>query len=169
MARIMLVDDEPHNLSAMGRVLRMQGDHEIERFEQPAAALERAREIPFDIVIADYRMPGMDGALFLQAFRQIQPHAYRIIVSGYADSELFRSAINQAQLHRFIEKPADNMVLLQAVEEGLAQSALQREVVQLREEMEQVRKLLDTRTALLKQVAEDSPGALPADWEEAPD
>jgi response regulator RpfG family c-di-GMP phosphodiesterase len=169
MAHIMLVDDEPHNLSAMMRVLRMQGDHEIERFDAPAAALERARETQFDIVIADYRMPEMDGARFLQAFRQLQPNAYRIIVSGYADSELLRSAINQAQLHRFIEKPVDNMVLLEAVEEGLAQSALQREVVELREEMEQVRKLLDTRTALLKQVAEDCPGALPADWEGHPD
>lgn len=164
MAHIMLVDDEPHNLSAMMRVLRMQGDHEIERFDTPAAALVRAQEAQFDIVIADYRMPDMDGARFLQAFRQLQPHAYRIIVSGYADSELFRSAINQAQLHRFIEKPVDNMVLLQAVEEGIAQSALQREVLQLREELEQVRHLLDERNSMLQQVASRCPDALPKDW-----
>ncbi|GAB4288528.1 MAG: hypothetical protein Kow0096_00960 [Thiohalomonadaceae bacterium] len=166
MARIMLVDDEPHNLSAMMRVLRMQGEHEIERFETPAAALARAQETQFDIVIADYRMPEMDGARFLQAFRQLQPHAYRIIVSGYADSELFRSAINQAQLHRFIEKPVDNMVLLQAVEEGSAQGALQREVVELRTELEQLQHLLDARTSLLQQVAEQHPDVLPKDWEE---
>lgn len=165
MAHIMLVDDEPHNLSAMMRVLRMQGDHEIERFETPAAALARAREVQFDIVIADYRMPEMDGARFLQAFRQLQPQAYRIIVSGYADSELFRSAINQAQLHRFIEKPVDNMVLLQAVEEGVAQSELQREVRELRTELEQLRLLLEGRTALLRQVADSYPDALPEDWE----
>ncbi|WP_127477582.1 response regulator [Sulfurivermis fontis] len=166
MARIMLVDDEPHNLSAMMRVLRMQGEHEIERFETPAAALARARETLFDIVIADYRMPEMDGARFLQAFRQLQPQAYRIIVSGYADGELFRSAINQAQLHRFIEKPVDNMVLLQAVEEGLAQGALQREVAELRIELEQLRHLLDARTSLLQQVAQQYPDVLPKDWEE---
>lgn len=169
MAHIMLVDDEPHNLSAMMRVLRMQGDHEIERFETPAAALARAREVQFDIVIADYRMPEMDGARFLQAFRQLQPQAYRIIVSGYADSELFRSAINQAQLHRFIEKPVDNMVLLQAVEEGLAQAALQREVMDLRAELEQVRQLLDARTALLQQVAGQCPEVLPKGWDQTQD
>jgi two-component system probable response regulator PhcQ len=169
MAHIMLVDDEPHNLSAMMRVLRMQGEHEIERFETPVAALARAQETPFDIVIADYRMPDMDGARFLQAFRQIQPQAYRIIVSGYADSELFRSAINQAQLHCFIEKPIDNMVLLQAVEDGMAQSVLQREVLELRAELEQVRHLLDDRTSLLQQVAEHCPEALPKNWEQKPD
>lgn len=164
MAHIMLVDDEPHNLSAMMRVLRMQGEHEIERFDTPAAALVRAQEAQFDIVIADYRMPEMDGARFLQAFRQLQPQAYRIIVSGYADSELLRSAINQAQLHRFIEKPVDNMVLLQAVEEGLAHGALQREVLQLRAELEQVRHLLEARDSLLQQVADRCPEALPKDW-----
>jgi len=169
MACIMLVDDEPHNLSAMMRVLRMQGDHEIERFETPGAALERAREKQFDIVIADYRMPEMDGSRFLQAFRQIQPQAYRIIVSGYADSELFRSAINQAQLHRFIEKPVDNMVLLRAVEEGLAQAALQREVMDLRAELEQVRQLLDDRTSLLQRVAGQCPDVLPKDWDKTRD
>lgn len=169
MACIMLVDDEPHNLSAMMRVLRMQGEHEIERFETPAAALDRAREKQFDIVIADYRMPEMDGSRFLQAFRQLQPQAYRIIVSGYADSELFRSAINQAQLHRFIEKPVDNMVLLQAVEEGLAQAALQREVMDLRAELEQVRQLLDARTTLLQRVAGECPEVLPKDWEQMQD
>jgi response regulator RpfG family c-di-GMP phosphodiesterase len=169
MAHIMLVDDEPHNLSAMMRVLRMQGDHEIERFDTPAAALARAQEAQFDIVIADYRMPEMDGARFLQAFRQMQPQAYRIIVSGYADSELFRSAINQAQLHRFIEKPVDNMVLLQAVEEGLAQAALQREVMDLRAELEQVRQLLDARTTLLQQVAGQCPEVLPKGWEQTQD
>ena len=162
MARILLVDDDKNNLSAMARVLRQLDEvDEVERFESAEEALARAAEVTFDLVISDYRMPQMDGARFLEAFRALQPHAYRIIVSGFADMELFQSAINRAQIHRFIEKPSDGFLLAKAVQEGLAQASLQHEVVVLRHELQRLQELLQG-------VAAKAPELLPQDWRQPP-
>ena len=159
MARILLVDDDKNNLSALARVLRQIDDIEIERFESAGQALERAREATFDLVISDYRMPEMDGARFLEAFRQLQPHAYRIIISGYADRELLQAAINRAQIHRFIEKPGDGFLIAHAVQEGLQQTSLHHEVTALRDELERLQQLLQG-------VADKAPELLPENWQQ---
>lgn len=160
-ARIMLLDDDSNNLNAMWRVLRqLEMIDEVERFSDAREALARSGEAHFDLAIADYRMPEMDGAHFFAAFRQLQPHCYRIIVSGHTDVELFKAAINHGQIHRFIEKPYDGFMLAQAVSEGLAQGSLHREIERQRTEIERLRELL-------RAVAEKSPGLLPADWDAA--
>jgi DNA-binding NtrC family response regulator len=167
MANILLLDDDQNHLNAMWRVLWLNGEHEAERFTSPTEALARAREKEFDLVVADYRMPEMDGAQFLSEFRQLQPLAFRIILSAHADTELFRAAINSAQIHHFIQKPCDGFILMQVVSDGLAQVGLSREVVRLQAELETTRALLDRRTRMLEVVAERCPDVLPSDWAEA--
>ena len=56
-------------------------------FTSPLAALERAREKDgyFDVVIADNRMPEMNGIDFLKEFGEIHPDAVRIVLSGHTD------------------------------------------------------------------------------------
>ena len=93
MSHIMIVDDETSILQALRRLLRVAPcaygnsnfDLEVEIFDSPLAALERARHHPFDLFLTDYRMPGMDGVAFLKAVKDIQPDAARLILSGYAD------------------------------------------------------------------------------------
>lgn len=164
MANILLLDDDQNHLNAMWRVLWLNGEHEAERFVSPSEALTRAREKEFDVVIADYRMPEMDGARFLHEFRQIQPTSFRVILSAHTDTELFRAAINSAQIHHFVQKPCDGFMLMQVVAEGLAQVGLSRELARLRTELETTRQLLDERTRLLDAVAKKCPGTLPPDW-----
>lgn len=158
-ARVLLVDDDSNNLNAMWRVLRQLEDIEVERFSSPQQALERGGEVSFDLVIADYRMPELDGARFFEAFRRQQPHSYRIIISGFADEELFRSAINRGQVHRFMEKPSDGLMLVQAVQEGLQQYSLEKELERLRREVERL-------GGLLRTVAAEAPELLPAGWDQ---
>ncbi len=159
MARVLLVDDDRNTLSAISRVLRqIDGIEEIERFENPEAALVRAAEVSFDLVIADYHMPGTDGVHFIEAFARLWPNAYRIIISGYSDRELLESAINRAHIHRFIAKPYDGFLLAQAVQEGIQQGMLQQEVNGLRAVVERQR-------TLLRQVADKAPELLPPDWD----
>lgn len=167
MANILLLDDDQNHLNAMWRVLWLNGEHDAERFASPSAALARAREKEFDVVIADFRMPEMDGARFLSEFRQLQPASFRVILSAYADTELFRAAINSAQIHHFVQKPCDGFVLMQVVNEGLAQVELNRELLRLRSELATTRQLLEDRTRLLETVARKCPDALPRDWKSA--
>jgi two-component system probable response regulator PhcQ len=109
--RILLVDDEPNILSALKRMLRRGAEEglwsslKVESFSEPRAALARAMECRFSLVISDYRMPGMSGAELLGALREVQPECRRVILSGQTDYDGLMSAINQAQIVRFMPKP----------------------------------------------------------------
>ncbi len=164
LPRIMLVDDDRNNLNAMRRILRI--DFDVEAFVEPSEALKRGEEIAFDVVVADYRMPEMDGVRFLQAFREIQPDAYRIVASAYDDVELFKNAINRAQIHRYLEKPVDGMRLVQAIAEGASQVALGHRVEDLESELAAARQRLERCTELLRSIAHAHPEVLPEGWEE---
>ncbi|MBA8889854.1 CheY-like chemotaxis protein [Dokdonella fugitiva] len=112
MYRILLVDDEPNILSALRRCLasidvgELDGEAlKVEAFTSPEQALERSEEQDFDLVVSDYRMPGMDGVEFLSAMMELQPAVPRMICSGYADRDAIIAAVNEVQLARFIGKP----------------------------------------------------------------
>lgn len=120
--RILLLDDEPGITSALVRLLRagLAGqDLRVEAFNDPRAALERARHTPFALAVSDYRMPEMDGVEFLCALRAQQPDCVRIILSGYADLNGLLAAINQAGIARFIPKPWQDHELLCALRDLL--------------------------------------------------
>lgn len=129
-AQVLLVDDEPYILSSLRRALNAMPDEafggalQVEAFENPCHALERAREKAFDLVISDYRMPQMDGVTFLEGIVALQPHIARIILSGYADLAGLMAAINRAQVFRFIAKPWDGAELQLAIRQALANRAL---------------------------------------------
>jgi CheY-like chemotaxis protein len=66
MRRILLVDDEVRVLSALQRTLRpfmQENAVEIEAYSDPEQALLRCAEVAFDVVMSDYRMPGLTGAI----------------------------------------------------------------------------------------------------------
>lgn len=110
--RILLLDDDDYILAALRREL-MRSSYvghegvELEAFTSPLAALARARENEgyFDAVIADNRMPEMNGINFLKTFGEIQPDAVRVVLSGFADREDLMRAINEAHIDFFIAKP----------------------------------------------------------------
>ena len=157
MANILLVDDDKNHLNAVWRMFWLDGQHEVERFTCAAEALVRAREQSFDVVITDYRMPAMDGVAFLKAFRELQPHASRIMISGNADMGLFRSAMKEARVHHLLEKPCESFQLLRAVEDGLEQAGMSREIERLRGE---VAELQAAHRALLDLVSARAPELL---------
>jgi sigma-B regulation protein RsbU (phosphoserine phosphatase) len=114
--KILLVDDEPNVLRALNRLFR---DYDVSAVDSAEEALRVAREKLFDVVISDYRMPGMDGVTLLCKFKAIQPNAVRLILTSYADLENTQRAINEAEVFRFINKPWDNNEILNAVSRAL--------------------------------------------------
>lgn len=128
MYRIMLVDDEENILKALRRVLAttpcvydgVEYKVGVTLFTSPNEALHHARHHPVDLVISDYRMPLMDGVAFLKAFKEIQPNAARLILSGYADLNAVIGAINEAQIYRFINKPWNDYELVSSIAQALA-------------------------------------------------
>ncbi len=117
MKKILLVDDEQNVLNALQRELRDL--YEIETFDNPVAALEHSRNTHFDLVIADYKMPDMNGIEFLKQFGQIQPDASRVVLSGEADLDMLISMINETHIYRFLAKPWKKDKLLSSIQQAL--------------------------------------------------
>lgn len=120
MAQILIVDDELNILAALKRELKScNREFEIETYASPIEALARARDKSFDIVIADYKMPEMNGVDFLDAFQKLQPDAARIMLSGQIDIEGLAASINATHIYRFIAKPWSPHELLGAITQAL--------------------------------------------------
>lgn len=163
-AQVLLVDDEPNILSSLRRALNAMpedvfgGTLQVETFENPCHALERAREKAFDLVISDYRMPEMDGVTFLEGISAVQPEIARIILSGYADLSGLMAAINRAQVFRFIAKPWDGTELQLAIRQALSNRALLVENQRLADLVRVQQGKLSRTEVALKRLEERYPG-----------
>jgi FixJ family two-component response regulator len=123
--KIMLVDNDDNVLNALQRVLAGAGGgagrFEVEKHNSPIKAMRRAMAEDFDLFVADFRMPEMDGVAFLVGVREFQPEAARIILTGHPDVSVMLGAINEAGIAHFLCKPWDNEELLDVVNKVLAQ------------------------------------------------
>ncbi|MCW7753244.1 response regulator [Desulfobotulus sp. H1] len=122
---ILLVDDEPSILKALSRTLRKLPCtlHTATGGEEGLKVLGTSKNA-FSLIVSDQRMPGMDGASFLEKSRQIFPYASRILLTGYSDMEALTRAINLGGIHRFISKPWEDETLLLCLTETLQQYEL---------------------------------------------
>jgi CheY-like chemotaxis protein len=84
-ARILLVDDNAHGLSARRSVLEELGAT-IATASHAAEALERLADQPFDLVVTDYKMPRMNGVELIARLRKQSPGLPVILISGFVDS-----------------------------------------------------------------------------------
>ncbi|MDB5758170.1 MAG: signal transduction response regulator receiver domain protein [Burkholderia sp.] len=108
MRRFLLLDDEINVLHALNRTLRLclfGTEFQVEMFTDPEQALLRSAEVPFDVVVSDYRMQGMNGIEFLKMIKAIQPDAVRLMLSASTEFHTAFDAINDAEVFRYISKP----------------------------------------------------------------
>ena len=92
--RILFVDDEALILGGLQRMLRgMRAEWEMVFAESGAKALELMEQSPFDVVVSDMRMPGMNGAALLAEVMKRFPKTIRLILSGHADQELILKCV----------------------------------------------------------------------------
>src|SRR6516164_8022459 len=111
---LLTVDDDPDVLRAIERDLRTQygAEYRVISSDSPQGALDllkglKVRNNGVALLLADQRMPQMDGVGFLQAARQVFPEAKRALLTAYADTNAAISAINQANIDYFFMKPWD--------------------------------------------------------------
>lgn len=115
MKRILFVDDEPKILEGLQRSFRAQRhEWEVAFASGGEAALSMLAAAPFDVVVSDMRMPGMDGAALLETVRQQYPSILRIILSGFTEMEASLRAVPVA--HQFLLKPCDPDTLRTAID-----------------------------------------------------
>src|SRR5579885_2182628 len=111
---LLSVDDDSDVLRAIERDLRSQygGDYRVIGSDSPEKALDilkqlKVRNDSVALLLADQRMPHMNGVEFLQEGMQIFPEAKRALLTAYADTNAAISAINEANINYFFMKPWD--------------------------------------------------------------
>ena len=115
MKRILFVDDESKVLDGLRRMMYAERNRWQTEFALGGeAALQACEDKPFDVVVSDMRMPGMDGATLLGHFQVRSPGTARIILSGYSEASLAVRAGHVA--HRFLAKPCNAVDLCSMIE-----------------------------------------------------
>ena len=158
-ARILLVDDEPHVLLALGRGLRLKGYNYVDEARSGQEALDKLTRLPYDLMMLDIRMPGMDGLEVLQKAQALRPNLLVVILTGHAALDSAVAALKSGMVVDYLLKPAS----LEQVDSAI-HKALRKRVAEI-----QQRHSLEAAIAALEQLKSDSPvpqtkpAALPAE------
>jgi putative nucleotidyltransferase with HDIG domain len=160
MRRILFVDDEPRILEGLqDRLIRYRRRWDMSFVESGDLALQAFAQKPFDVIVSDMRMPGMDGATLLTKVKDRYPETVRIVLSGYSELEAAMRAVPVA--HQFLSKPCDPQVLENVIERAnrLQQLIADEPVRRIVGEVQNLPSLPTTYSALLKALANENAGA----------
>ena len=115
MKRILFVDDEPHVLEGLQRMLRPhRKEWEMVFVNGGAEAIRVLANETFDVVVTDVRMPEMDGIELLEHVQKHYPRVIRIVLSGYFEREAALRAAGVA--HQYLAKPCDPARLRETID-----------------------------------------------------
>jgi DNA-binding NtrC family response regulator len=134
--RILIVDDELSVRSSLGEWFQEDG-FQVETAEDGEAALRAMDRGPYDIVLLDLKMPGMDGIAVQKRVREIDPEATIIILTAFASVQ---TAVEALKLGAFdyVTKPVDPDELSNLVRNALRTRALAEENVRLKEKVSEL-------------------------------
>lgn len=121
LKKILFVDDDTRILAAMRR--RLSEDFNVVTFDRGHAAVEYIQKHEdISVLIADMRMPEMDGLELLQHSEKIRPNLKRIMLTGNSDQKTAVDAINDGKVFRFLRKPCDSADVKKAVNLAIEES-----------------------------------------------
>jgi DNA-binding NtrC family response regulator len=133
--KILVVDDEMIVCESCKRILEEEG-YEVETALSGKEAFEKMKANPFDIVITDLKMPGIDGMEVLKSFRKEYPDSIIIMITGFSTVE---TAVEAMKLGAFdyIPKPFTPDEVSVVVKKAIEKKSLQLENIYLRQELQE--------------------------------
>ena len=120
--RVLFVDDEVGVLQGLSRLLFEMDDWDMVFVDSGEKALEELRRGPFDVIVSDMCMPGMDGAMLLSRVHAEYPAVVRIILTGHSELEATFRAMPVA--HSFLTKPCKPGLVQQVIGKSCALASL---------------------------------------------
>jgi two-component system NtrC family sensor kinase len=151
---LLVVDDDDNVRRALRRVLRRTSCRVLDAPEA-GSAIALLEQNAVQVVVSDYRMPGMSGVEFLRAVKERWPRIQRVLLTGQADSTAIEEAVNRSEIFRFIWKPWDDAHLLITIQSAIDQ-------FWILEENARLQGLLGERNADLERLNRDLDGKLAA-------
>ena len=134
--KILIVDDETVVRDSLGKWFSSEG-YQAKPAGSAREALEVIANAEFDVALLDIKMPGMDGMELQARLREADPELTVIIMTGYASVETAVQALKQGA-YDYITKPIDPDELSHLVSKALEHRRARREVVRLREDLQEV-------------------------------
>ena len=134
-ARILVIDDDDSFRSVLQYNLSQAG-YEVEIAVGGREGLQQMKQAPFDAVITDIKMPGMDGLEVLGRVKKEYPDIVVIMITAHGSIEMAVEAMRQGA-YDYITKPLNRDALLLTLEKALRYRALREENLRLREEREE--------------------------------
>ncbi|KAF0144849.1 MAG: FrgC [Nitrospirae bacterium] len=132
--KILIVDDEPDMLKLLNMIIKEKTPYGTITTNNPLEALELSKQGGFDLVIADLKMPGLDGMELLEAIKRMDKDIPVIIITAYGTVE---SAVESMQKggFDFITKPFRKEQILYTIDKALKMVKLNKENKMLKEQL----------------------------------
>ena len=123
LPRVLFVDDEPNLLNGLRRQLRR--DFDVVTAVGAANGLFcLGKEDPFEVIVSDFLMPGINGAEFLTAVRRAAPDATRMLLTGHTNLSDAATTVNEGGIFRMLLKPVDQETMLTSLRDCVEQHRL---------------------------------------------
>jgi DNA-binding NtrC family response regulator len=159
---ILLVDDEQNVLSALMRELADE-PYEIVTALSGEEAMNLVSARSCKVIISDERMPGMDGASFLAAAKEISPASVRMMLTGHASIDATMRAVNSGEIYRFFTKPWSSLELKQSIRSAVEKYDLEaenRRLLKVVKRQSQELRALEAHHPGISQLKRDRAGAV---------
>ncbi len=143
---ILYVDDEESNLNIFRNTFRRE--YNVLTAINAQWGLEILKNESVDLILTDQRMPEMDGVTFLKHTLQSFPELNRILITGYTDFDALKSAINEAKIFQYIQKPWKEAQLRNVIDKAL-------EIYQLKQENQILNQQLIEKNETLERINQD--------------
>ncbi|HIE37869.1 MAG TPA: response regulator transcription factor [Anaerolineales bacterium] len=117
-ARILVVDDEATTRVSLAEVLRLEGYEAVTAASGEEALALIAGPLPFDLIVLDLKMPGMDGLQVTEAVQKRSPDTVIVLLTAFGTLETAIQAIRRGA-HDYLLKPCPVPQILESVRKGL--------------------------------------------------
>ena len=127
-ARILLVDDDVTLLEALPQAILLSMERvQIDTSVTGADALERIKEVDYDAIVTDIKMPGMDGLALLEEIGMVRPGTPTLLITGHGEHDVAVRAL-RGGAYDFVAKPIDRDYFIASLERAIGMRRLDREV-----------------------------------------
>jgi two-component system, sensor histidine kinase and response regulator len=155
-AHVLIVDDDRALLDALSEALQLRmGEVDVTTSESAQAALETLANADVDAVVADIKMPKMDGLQLLEHIRELQPNTPTLLITGHGEHELAVQAL-RGGAYDYVQKPIDRDYFVSSLRRAIQTHQLSRELERQRADLiqhaEELEKCVQERTIELREL-----------------
>lgn len=104
--KILVVEDDKLFLWTLNHFLQKEG-YEVCSALTGESAFDLAQSQPFDVVISDFHLPGLNGRELIRRVKSLQPRAKTVLISAYQRDEVAEEEDDEAVLNGYLNKPIE--------------------------------------------------------------